>query len=178
MTAASKPLSLDNISQEKILHLKKYPRLLDALDQWVMFADRRLIPEMRELGHVVQKLYDLPDVLHLYRGFRLGSFQDSLGISEDAHIGQVTHYKTDERSLSFSTDEEIAKAFGNVVVSTDVRSNNAEYLYITDELVVIIHELRKLEQIKTQCEVILLPPMELALKVVQFEKSKAGWLGW
>jgi len=133
---------------------------------------------MRELGQLVNKMYDLPAELRLYRGFRLGSFQDSLGISENAHIGQVTQYQTDERSLSFSTDESISKAFGNVVVSTTIHTKKCDFLYITDELVVIIHEMRKLKQIMTQCEVILLPPMELTLKVVSFEKSKARWLGW
>jgi hypothetical protein len=178
MSDASIPLSLDDISQEKILRLKQHPQLLDALDQWTLFADRRLIPEMRELGNVVKKLYNLPNELRLYRGFRLGSFQDNLGISEDAHLGQVVPYKTDERSLSFSTDEGIAKAFGNVVVNTTLNTKRAEFLYITDELVVIVHELRNLKKIMTQCEVILLPPMELNLKVVQFEKGRSSWMDW
>jgi hypothetical protein len=178
MANASIPLSLDNISQEKIQRLQQHPRLLDALDQWVSFADRRLIPEMRELGRIVNALYDFPNELRLYRGFRLGSFQDSLGISENAHLGQVTQYRTDERSLSFSFNEEIAKAFGNVVVTTTLNTQKAEFLYITDELVLLIHQMRKLTQIMTQCEVVLLPPMELSLKVVQFEKGRAGWAGW
>jgi hypothetical protein len=178
MTAASIPLSLNNISQEKMLHLKKHPRLLEALDQWVLFADRRLIPEMRELGQIVNKLYDFPKELRLYRGFRLGSFQDNLGVDGNSHIGQISTYQTDECSLSFSTNEQIAQAFGNVVVSTTIQTQRSEFLYITDELVVLIHEARNLKQFMNQHEVILLPPMTITLKVQQFEKGFTASMRW
>lgn len=178
MGNASLPLSLHNLSEEKMMRFKEHPDLLEALDRWTLFADRRLIPQMRELGNLVKQLYTLPNELKLYRGFHLDSFQDSLGITEEAHLGQVIAYQTDERSLSFSTEESIAKAFGNIVVSTTLRTKSAEFLYITDELVVLVHQMRNLKDIKTQHEVILLPPMELQLKVVNFEKSGFGWLGW
>lgn len=178
MANDSVPLALDHISEEKIKRLKQHPRLLAALDQWVLFADRRLIPEMRELGRIVKALYHLPNALTLYRGFRLGGFQDTLGVPDNAHVGQVLPYKSDERSLSFSTNEDIAQAFGNVVVSTTVNPNKVELLWITDELVVILHEMRNLNDIMTQHEVILLPPIEMQMRVVSFEKSKLGWLGW
>lgn len=178
MSDAAVPLSLDNISEEKIRRFKQHPQLMDALDEWTMFADRRLIPQMDALGKLVRDMYDIPNELKLYRGFRLGSFQDNLGIDEDAHIGQVVSYQSDDRSLSFSTEESIARAFGNVVVSTTLHTKHANFLMITDELNVIIHELRKLKEIKTQHEVILLPPIQLQLKVVNKDSNSFSWLGW
>jgi hypothetical protein len=178
MTDAAVPLSLDNISEEKIRRFKQHPQLMDALKEWVKFADRRLIPQMAALGQLVRDMYDLPTELKLYRGFRLGSFQDSLGISEDAHIGQIVPYQSEDRSLSFSTEESIAHAFGNVVVSTVIQPQRTPCLVITDELNVIVHELSNLKDIKTQHEVILLPPIQVQLKVINKESNSFSWLSW
>jgi hypothetical protein len=178
MSDAAMPLSLDNISEEKIKRFKQHPQLLKALDEWCLFADRRLIPQMAALGELVREMYNLPNELKLYRGFRLGSFQDNLGIDEDARIGQSVSYESHDRSLSFSTEESIAHAFGNVVVSTKIHPKKDPCLVITDELVVIIHELRNLKQIKTQHEVILLPPIKVQLQVVNKESNSFSWLGW
>jgi hypothetical protein len=178
MSDAAQPLSLNNISEEKIQRFKQRPELLDALAQWVTFADRRLIPQMLALGELVRDLYDLPAELKLYRGFRLGSYQDSLGIDEGAPIGQSVTYTSDDRSLSFSTEEAIARGFGNVVVSTKINPKKDPCLVITDELLVIVHELLNFKDLKTQHEVILLPPIQIQVQVVSKESNSFSWLAW
>lgn len=157
--AAWAPLGTDALDWKKVDALRGHTQLLKALDSWILIADRKLIPQMIELGQLVRSLYPIPDELTIYRGFGINGFQENMGLKHIPHLGQVVHFQSDERALSFSTDLNIAKGFGNVVVTTKLQTRRSHFLDITDELSYLVQEMRNIKDFQTQREIILLPPV-------------------
>lgn len=163
---AVRPLSkieLESIDKNKIAELKKNKHLLESLDKWILFADRNLIPDIKRLSAIIKSM-EKQQGLVLYRGFNIYSVQENLNIA-NPKINSNYNYATKERAVSFSKSKEIAKAFGEILVETNIK-NDVDYLEITNELNLIIHEMRNLKTIETQDEVILLPPFEIDFKVI------------
>lgn len=175
--AAEMPLDEKDVDMAKVQALRKHMPLVKALDQWILTPDHDLLPRMRELEKVVRHIYTLPRVMTLYRGFDLNSHQDSLGLKKLPHVGQNVHFESDSKPLSFSTEIDIARAFGGVVLSAQFDTRKTSMLYITDELSYLVSELRNLD-LRTQKEVVILPPSKFDATVVQAKSSPFSWLGW
>lgn len=168
-------LSEGGINKKLVSELNKHTGLIDALDKWVLFADRKLIPKLEELTEIVQKLYGKRR-LHVYRGIRLNhKVSAHLGLKNHTAVGEKRHYESKVEAVSFTKDIRIARAFGEVVVEADFDDTH-KYLDITDELCAILSERRNIE-LYTQREVILLPPFALDFTVAEVHK-KPVWLRW
>lgn len=171
-------LSPDDVDMNKVKQLKQRPDLIKDLDAWILSPDRDLIPRMQELAALVNSLYTHPKVLTLYRGFDLGSYQDSMGLKTLPHVGQSIQFDSEERALSFSTEINIARAFGGTVVAVQLNTAKAHFLDITPELCYLVCEERNLDNHETQKEVLVLPPFDLQGTVVQAKRHNFGWAGW
>lgn len=147
---------------------RKKPVELMALFDWVYKADRLVVPALKSLSRRVMELEPTFGITTLYRGFNPNGFQEDLGISGDEEItvGMKGLYRTSERSFSTSTDLEIAKKFGSVVVRCDVNLRECEHLHITDTLACLIAEYQDMPKILSQKEIILFPPVSVAWEVV------------
>lgn len=176
--AAELPLAVEDVDMDKVKALESCHSLIVTLDEWILSPDRDLVPSLHELAKVVNKTYQFPKELTLYRGFNLNGYQDSVGIKELPHVGQVIHSASDDKPLSFATDIEIAKAFGEIVICAKIDTKKTHFLYITDELAYLVGKLRKHTKFTTQKEVIILPPSNFQATVVQAKKNPFGWLGW
>ena len=147
---------------------KRQPIELKALFDWVYKADRIVVPALKSLSERVSRFEPTEGLITLYRGFNPNGFQEDLGINGDEPItiGMKGLYRTSERSFSTSTDLEIAKKFGSVVVRCDVNLNTCEHLHITDTLAFLIAEDQGMSKILSQKEVILFPPVSVNWEVV------------
>lgn len=174
ITAESKLLDISTVDIGVMAKLKQRDDLMKCLDDWVLFADRDLIPRLRELAKLVRTLKPVAKV-PIYRGFGNWGGQETNGFSTSStNVGDVSNVRYTDRAISFSTDIEIARAFGKIVVECNDWNKN-DYLYICPELCRIIAERRNLAMIETQHEIIVLPPISISCKAIEVVKSKR-WL--
>ena len=147
---------------------RRQPVELKALFDWVYKADRLVVPALKNLSRRVMELEPTTGIVTLYRGFNPNGFQEDLGISGDEPItiGMKGLYRTSERSFSTSTDLEIAKKFGSVVVRCNVNLKECEHLHITDTLASLIADDQNMPEVLSQKEIILFPPVSVSWEVV------------
>jgi hypothetical protein len=74
-------------------------------------------------------------------------------------------YSRQNRGLSFSTDLDIAKSYGNVIVESRLPLCSVNALVITDELAYLVCERQGIPA-ETQKEVIVLPPFTLNFRII------------
>jgi hypothetical protein len=182
-----------SIEKTAILHLNKedldlkiiekyraFPKLIEALDNWILMPDMRLLPKLMELSQIVNKLQPLTGNIVAYRGFNYSYFlkyQETFGLAKSPDLNTVTT-KTTTNPTSFSTDIRIARAFGNIVLQTQLTPTKHSFLRITDELSYLVSiDRRNLKQIETQKEIIVFPNTELQIKVIESNK-KPFWFKW
>lgn len=174
ISVESKPLDLSTVDVRVMAKLKQREDLMECLDDWVLFADRDLIPKLRELAKLVRSLKPISKV-PIYRGFGNWGAQETNGFSiSSVNVGDVKSVRYTDRAISFSTDIEIARAFGKIVVECNDWDKN-DYLYICPELCRIVAERRNLTTVETQHEIIVLPPISISCKAIEVAKSKR-WL--
>lgn len=163
------------LDHKKIEKLLKYPDLLKSLDEWVLCPNHNLLPKLKQLSQIVDKLYNFNYNSKIYRGFNKNSIQDTMGLTnrgffldslkKETKPGYEFTYKV-TNPLSFSTDLNIAKAFGKIVIETKLPKHNK--LVITNELAYIINKMRNLKSHnKTQYEVIVFPDNTLKCRVIR-----------
>lgn len=161
-------LTLQKLDIDKINFLKKKNNLINSLYRWTIFPDASLVGDLRELGIVVENLYSLPRKLTVYRGFnRQSAHQDTMGLVIDEqglNKEKVHTYSRTDRCLSFTTDPEIARSYGDVVVKTELDLHRCNALVITDELAHLVSEKRG-ELSQTQKEVIVLAPFLIHFQI-------------
>lgn len=172
----SRRLDLSEIDPIKLRALIGHRNLIEALDDWILYPDRRLINDLKQLALVVNKLYNYRSKIQLYRGFspRL-NYQDSMGLRDgDGSFfskikkykkDDVFHYASDDKAISFSTSRDIARGFGTTLVSTVLDPTKQLALIITPELSKIICDRRNITDLQTQEEVIILPPFEIQFTI-------------
>ncbi len=172
----SVPVSDKDIDPVVMRELRKYPQLLESLDKWILFSERHLIRDMQALAAIVRKLKPLPDTQVLYRGFGNWSGQETMGFkTSQVKVGDEGEVRATDRAISFSTNVNIARSFGKIlVVSRDW--NKASCLYICPELCALVAERRNLPEIETQEEVIVLPPIDISCEVIEVRRN--NWFGW
>lgn len=163
----------NDIDFSKVKILEKYKDLIEKLDKWVLFADNRLLPDLLKLSKIVDSLYHFK-MCKIYRGFNTNGIQDKMNlvekgffgnkIKENIKLGYKFKYET-SRPISFSSDLNIAKYFGNIVIETMLPKNK---LVLTNEICYIISkQCRKLKECYSQKEVIVFPNQELSCKVIR-----------
>lgn len=157
---------------ESFLHT--HPDILKALDNWVLIANYELIEELKELRVFLKKIKNYTiHIPTLYRGVRTSQFGNNLG-SDKVALGQTFKYSDKTTALSFTTDLQIARDFGHIVLRLD--DYKGDYLELTDELMMVLNKHRNITTMNIQKEVIVFPPMDLNILV--YEKKSPGWLGW
>lgn len=168
-SSASKAVRKESIDQAVLKELMKYPVLLESLDKWTLFADRKLIPNIQKLGELVKEIKPISEQ-PIYRGFGNFSVQEFLGFdTRNAKVGDKREVKYLDRAISFTIDLEIAKAFGPIVARcTDWKKHN--YLYVCPELCAVISQRRNIKAVETQEEIILLPPLDIHCEIVDVKK--------
>lgn len=168
-------------SEKLIEQLRAYPHHIAALDAWILSPDRSLLPKLRELGTIVKEIYKGVGMYRApfkaYRGFDMkDSVQDAMGLVvkklffnriKEFNVGDMIEYKSEAFLLSFSTMRSIARAFGDTVIEITVDPVHDDFLFITDELCVLVGEARHHTEFKSQKEVILFPPFHLSFKVIE-----------
>lgn len=172
-------IDISKLDMKKVeLFETKHIDLVRKLDNWILYPNQNLLTYIVKLSKVVDELYSLRDIT-IYRGMTVSKFgskyQETMGLTETSWLGTaklkkgvVPGYKFDytaTRATSFSWNENIARAFGNLVVS-GVSKYGSPRLVITDELAYIVSKLRKLPDPDTQREVIVLPPSKLSCEVL------------
>lgn len=159
-------LDVNKLDDALIDKLKAHQDILSTLNKWIMSPDSTLLPKLIEAS---EKLIDLdPRVLpsKIYRGVGLrNGYQDTLSITKNnARVGCEIKY-TPTRPISFTTNLDIANAFGNVVVEADTKQLAQRYLWISDELSYLVSRMRNIAPM-TQDEVIIFPtkiPVDLTI---------------
>lgn len=172
---AMRVLPETEINRDKLREMEKYPHLIEALDSWVLAPDFQLLEELRKLADVVKRVYRFKGLMKLWRGVDpASSYQDVMGLAEKGFLwntvkrhekGDIFTYTNSHSPLSFSTNREIAQAFGKTLVSTVIDFEKADVLVITPELTKLVSQRRNLDEIETQDEVIFFPPYKLEFTI-------------
>lgn len=171
--AAELPINIKDLDQRVVREYLKHSDLITALDEYILFADRQLIPKLVSLVHVQKTVQPGLKVDKLYRGFGNWGPQEDLGAKSMA-VGDSGTFRSTDKVVSTSTSLEIAKAFGPSVVEI---TNVAPFtgLIVTDELSFIVSRRRNLDKPMTQKEVILLPPIGFEFTVLEQKKKGLFW---
>lgn len=170
------PMDESKLDHKKIEKLLKYPDLLNALDEWIIFPDRNLLPKLKQLSQIVDRLYNFNyQNSKIYRGFsKNNNYQDKMdlidkhflfnSLKKDVKPGYEFRYKV-TNPISFTTNVNIAKDFGSIVVESNLPKHNK--LVITNELNYIILKMyNNLKPNKSQYEVIVFPDNTLNCRVI------------
>lgn len=174
--SAERPLSERWVNQDIVKRIENREDFMDALDSWILIADEKLLPKLKELSAYLKPFYVKQKTL-MFRGFgNAWDFQDTMGLplnkkffstSLAVEEGEKFTYKN-KLPISTSTDLDIALAFGgNVAVTREEIEMFDNNLPITNELAYVINKRRNLTDKVTQNEVILFPgkyDFELLLK--------------
>lgn len=169
---AVKAVDESTLDQSRLKRYNQHPEMIELLDDWILSPDADLLEKLRPYVKKFESIARLRVGTKLYRGFdATSSYQDTMGLSKKKFlfnevlkhdVGDSFNYVI-SKPLSFSTDIDIARAFGKTVV--ELTSLPGEYIWITDELSTLISRRRNIGP-ETQKEVILLPPEELTFKIL------------
>jgi hypothetical protein len=138
-----------------------------TLYDWSNLADQKHLHILENIRDKVLQIQPLTEKTYsVYRGMGLNvSFQETMNIIQAGwfghrlksglHLGSTFQFRN-ARPISFSTDVMIARAFGDIVVTTTVDSTD-HFLLFTPELSVVRNRFVKLHNHQTQDEIILFP---------------------
>lgn len=170
--SAVKDINLSKLDKTLVSKYERYPEIIELLDDWILSPDGDLLDKLRSHTRTLQSIARLKIGTKLYRGFDpKSSYQDTMGLSKkgwlfnevrDHEVGNTFDYPI-TRPISFTTDLDIAKAFGKTIVQLVSIPN--DYIWITDELSSLISKRRGIGP-ETQREVIILPPQDLSFKII------------
>jgi len=117
------------------------------------------------LAQLVRTTENLNNEYLVYRGFHRSGIQEKMNFHEHKPVeGDVREFSADDKSISFTTDKDIADAFGSIVVSCTLNANRHQYLVMTDSLMAALAFLKNQTKFKSQKEVVLLPPFKIEMK--------------
>lgn len=137
---------VDKAVSEKML---KYPKLLDAIDEWISYPDPELISKLIEARRVFSAMQKFPHHAKLFRGFSPKSVeQDTMGLQRMGWFGpKPADFKVGDRfkyiptrPLSFTHHDGTASAYGNVIVAIDPAKHRSNLLDISMEVCYAIFE--------------------------------------
>jgi len=158
-------------------------RLLEAVDDWILCPDQKLTAELDWAAGVVRELQNpkLPKLL--YRGMRDQRLTDTLDFTTGGWFSKVREELMNKpvsraitRPVSFTTNPDIALAFGTIVVTAESKDVVDHCLVITNELAAAVCLHRNISLV-TQDEVVILPSIKkLDLTLIKPPKPQsANW---
>ena len=158
----------------------KHPELLVVVHDWVENNNKSQLPSLIEAKKVFEKIQKPPqhsDVL--YRGFQTSSGQQTHGLDRAAIFDMSVGEKFEDtpgRAVSFSSNKEVARAYGNIIVTVNYAEEQKRMFHITNEVLVAafmnadgnteVEDTLKNEKLFSYFESIFLPdgkPLEFAL---------------
>lgn len=172
---------VDDLDEDILTELRKHKTLLKCIADWYTFPDRKLLPFLIEMSKIVNDLYRFNETVTLYRGFNLLNAelfnQNILEHSVDEFVakkyrkGDKVKY-SGKYPVSFSTNPNVPKRYGDIIVSTVVDLPETKSLVLTEEIIFLIKELNLYSASSifnllffkfmfTSREVIVLPPFDL-----------------
>lgn len=169
-------IDVKKLDQGILSQLSQHAWLLDVVDAWILSPDARHLSELIKASLALRDIDPRPLPPVLYRGFSLRHrYQDTLGITtKTAAVGKQFSYEA-KRPLSFSHNLDIAKAFGNVVVSMDSAAIRDHCICLSEELCYLISQRRRIQP-QTQDEVIVFPSSApLVLTVCLLKPKTLFW---
>lgn len=130
----------EDLDQKAIEKLQQHPELLDVIYQWIENNDKSLLDDLKKAKKVFEHIQQPKRRdKFLYRGFGISSGQIVHGLDRptlfDMDIGDKFE-DTPNKPVSFSAYEEVAKAYGNIIVTVDYASVNKRMLHITNEVLI------------------------------------------
>ena len=158
----------------------EHPELLSVVHDWIENNNKGHLDKLIEAKKVFEKIQQPPkhsDVL--YRGFQTSSGQQTHGLDRqalyDMSVGD-SFTDTPGRAVSFSSNKEVARAYGNIVVTVDYAKEQQRMFHITNEVLVAtfmnadghdqVEDTLKNEKLFSYFESIFLPdenPLEFTL---------------
>ena len=158
----------------------KHPELLKVVHDWIENNNKGQLDSLIEAKKVFEKIQQPPkhsDVL--YRGFQTSSGQQTHGLDRqtlhDMSSGD-SFTDTPARAVSFSSNKEVARAYGNIIVTVDYAKERERMFHITNEVLVAtfmnadghdqVEDTLKNEKLFSYFESIFLPdekPLEFTL---------------
>lgn len=170
---AVEDIDISKLNKVLINKLGNISGLVEAIDNWVLTPDKKLLPTLLNYAKLLKSFNDLPEGTRLFRGFDPKSnYQDTLGLTyKGFFVNKVHNYSVGhefnyiiENPISFTTSERIAGEFGSTIVELKELPN--DYIWLSDELAYLISKRRNIKP-ETQKELIILPPADLKLKVIK-----------
>lgn len=130
----------ENLDRKVIDQLLQHPDLLDVIYQWVENNDKSLIDDLKKAKKVFERIQQPKRRSKvLYRGFGISSGQMVHGLDRptlfDMKVGEKFE-DTPSKPVSFSAFEEVAKAYGNIIVTVDYAREDKRMLHITNEILI------------------------------------------
>ena len=169
-------IDVKKLDQEILTQLSQHTWLLDVVDAWILSPDARHLPGLIKASATLRDIDPRPLPPVLYRGFSLRhGYQDTLGLtSKTATVGKRFCYDA-KRPLSFSYNLDIAKAFGNAIVTLDSAVIRDHCICLSEELCYLISQRRRIQP-QTQDEVIVFPSSApLVLTVCLLKPKSLFW---
>lgn len=176
--AAEIPIIQSKLNSNVMRAYERYPELLSALDQWILVPDYSLVPTLKELRSLVNKIQPHRDAkTTLYRGVSIGGqYKNDHNFKRegvDRKPGD-TVMLTVTTPISFTTDRGIAAAFGSTLLSARPGQYLNQFLRVTDELSAIVCARRNVELV-TQKEWVLLPDSSVSLSATVISYDRPRW---
>ena len=187
MSAAELEIDLKQLDQKIIEALSDHDWIIEAIDDWVLIPDHKLLPLLEKAAPILAKIQPPQLPKFLWRGFGLGNnYQDQMDLVDNGWFRSKLKVGTTERPIeyklkgpiSFSTERSIAEAFGNVLVTTKTEKLAEHFLWLSDELSWLISERRNLKKAMTQKEVIILPSAQSIFVLVSSVKDRPTSATW
>lgn len=164
---AERVIDVEGLDYDIVNRFLKDERLIGVLDKWVLSPDRELQVDLLEVRDKITAIQPVTLTGKLYRGFGLVGYQDTMGLTTGRFLPKLKSgllnkpvlYEV-KNPISFTTNPEIALAFGRNVVSTDAEFVRDHCIVFTDELSYAVSKSRRLKTPVTQDEVLILPSIK------------------
>ena len=180
---AERPLDKTKLQSSLVEAYRKNTRLLEVIDSWILSPDAELVKSLIWAKEVIDDLQhpSLPQLI--YRGMSTNGYQDTLGFTTGGWFNKVRKELFNKptireitRPISFTTNQEIALAFGDILVQAKTGELGPHCLVITEELSAAISIHRKLKTLVTQDEVVVLPTIKkLELTLIKPTKPRSAF---
>ena len=176
--------NVKQLNKSVVSKLEKHPDIIELLDYWVLLPDGNIANQLEVYAPIIRKIQSpiLPPLL--YRGFSTSGYQNTMGLVDNGFFSNslkknlagkwiefsLTH------PLSFTTNRELAKGFGEntvIVKSVDIVEH---CIWISPEICYLIALRRNLKSYETNDEVIVLPSAKrISISLLSTDPPSKKW---
>lgn len=150
---------------------------MKSVDDWILVPNKNTLKQLEHVLSILRHIQPVRLPEYLYRGFSpKSSYQNTMGLSDKGFFwNTVKHHKVGDvftyqlrDPVSFTSNIDIARAFGDTIIEVSTVGLKDHALVLTDELCYVVGKLRNHTQKYTQDEVIVLPSaLEIRFKVIE-----------